>query len=174
MIRPAVIDDADVIADIIISCREDWRSWAGEALEKHDHKELAAFWVDRIANPENSTLCYDKGEVLVVSSAGPERDSYEPSSQSSQSAHLSTFFARPTMHGSGVSAQIHDALLTELKTRKCTTVRLWVPAGAARARSFYARKKWAETGKTTMYAGLERLEMRRDVQLGQSSDQADQ
>jgi periplasmic divalent cation tolerance protein len=99
----------------------------------------------------------------VIRAAGPEHSSFEPSDTADTSAHLSTLFARPETHGSGVSQGLHDSLLTELAARGFTTVRLWVPAGADQACRFYIRNKWEETGRFTTFAGLERVEMRRPV-----------
>lgn len=67
------------------------------------------------------------------------------------------------MHGTGAAQELHDVLLALLRERHYTTVRLWVPDGALRARRFYIRNDWTETGTTTCFVGLARVEMRRSV-----------
>jgi ribosomal protein S18 acetylase RimI-like enzyme len=101
--------------------------------------------------------------VIAVAAAGPEAASFEPSRTSTDSAHLSALFALPESHGSRAAQKLHDHLLVALEHAGYRTVRLWVPERAAQARRFYEKNGWKPTGKTTTFAGISRLEMRRHV-----------
>ena len=151
---------------MIAEAQAAWRTWSGDSFEPYDLFDLTETWRQRLLDGLTVALCaVENGRIVAVAAAGPERGSFEPSDPSDTSAHLSTLFARPAAHGSGVAQRLHDALIAQLVVRGFTIVRLWVPAGARRARRFYVRNEWEATGKVTTFAGLERLEMRRPVQL---------
>jgi nicotinamidase-related amidase/GNAT superfamily N-acetyltransferase len=165
VIRTATRDDAEAFATVITAAQATWVSWAGAAFQPYDAGHLAEQWSSRLVDP--ATLAFvagdEQGQVVAVAAAGPEAASFEPSDTSAGSAHLSTLFALPESHGSGVAQELHDRLLAALRHAGYRTVRLWVPEGAAQARRFYERNGWTLTGKTTVFAGLARVEMRRDV-----------
>jgi hypothetical protein len=164
VIRLATRSDAVSFAEVIVAAQSTWLSWAGDAFQPYDTADLVRTWEARLSRDSTVALCDEQdGTLVAVASAGLESDSFEPSHVSDTAAHLSTLFARPEVHGSRVGQCLHDALLVELASRKFSTVRLWVPTGAARARRFYLRNGWLETGAVTNFAGLERIEMRRQV-----------
>jgi GNAT superfamily N-acetyltransferase len=83
-------------------------------------------------------------------------------------AHIWHLFVRPAWWGKGVATRLHGAALDEARRRGAGAIRLWTPAGNARARAFYAREGWRETG-AEHYAqelDLALLEYRRPVILG--------
>lgn len=165
MIRAATRDDAEAFATVIAAAQATWSTWAGEAFQPYDAGQLAEQWSSRLADPATLAFvaCDEAGRVVAVAAAGPEAGSFEPSDTSTASAHLSTLFALPEHHGGGVAQALHDHLLAVLRYAGYHTVRLWVPEGATQARRFYERNGWASTGKITAFAGLARVEMRRDV-----------
>lgn len=163
MIRAATKGDAEAFAVVITSAQATWLSFAGEAFQPYEARQLAEQWSHRLEDPTTlAFVAYDEGgQVVAVAAAGPEATSFEPSSASTDSAHLSTLFALPESHGTGVAQELHDHVLAALRCAGYRTVRLWVPAEAAQARRFYERNSWALTGKTALFAGLTRVEMRR-------------
>lgn len=165
MIRTASTADAEAFAVVITAAQATWVSWAGEAFQPYDARQLAEQWSSRLIDSATTAFvaCAEKGQVVAVAAAGPEAASFEPSDTSADSAHLSTLFALPETHGSGVARGLHDHLLASLRHTGYRTVRLWVPEGAAQARRFYERNGWTLTGKTTVFAALTRVEMRRDT-----------
>jgi ribosomal protein S18 acetylase RimI-like enzyme len=173
VIRTATRDDAEAFATVITAAQATWVSWAGAAFQPYQAGHLAEHWSSRLTDPATLAFvaCTEQGQVVAVAAAGPEAASFEPSDTSADSAHLSTLFALPESHGSGVAQELHDHLLVALGHAGYRTVRLWVPEGAAQARRFYERNGWTLTGKTTVFAGLARVEMRRSVGLvGQPGD----
>jgi GNAT superfamily N-acetyltransferase len=162
VIRTAISADAYAFAEVITAAQSTWIEWAGEALTPYDVAELTVTWRARLEDPTTiAHISVTGGRITAVAAAGPEAASFQPSRLESTSAHLSTLFALPETHGDGSTQALHDAVLAELAARGYQTVRLWVPAGAQRARRFYERNGWAATGATTLFAGLERVEMRR-------------
>ncbi len=61
-------------------------------------------------------------------------------------AHLWMLFVRPPWWGSGLAGRLHGLALEEAVRRGYTTIRLYTPAGQARARAFYEREGWELAG----------------------------
>jgi GNAT superfamily N-acetyltransferase len=79
-------------------------------------------------------------------------------------AHLGHLFVRPRHWGSGVAAQLLARATTAAAGRGFRTMRLFVPAGQARARRFYAREGFAAVGEPVDFGlGLPVLEYRRSL-----------
>lgn len=165
VIRPASKDDAKAFANVVAAAQETWVSWAGVEFQPYDAEQLSEQWSQRLDDlTTTSFVCTDaNGLVIAVAAAGPEARSFEPSSTRPDSAHLSTLFALPDYHGSGAAQELHDHLLSSLAAESYGTVRLWVPREASRARRFYTRNGWVETGTETNFAGLLRTELRRSI-----------
>ena len=165
MIRLANKDDTEAIAYVVATAQKTWVTWAGDELQLYDVAHLSEQWAQRLDDLTTISVVYTdaRGHVVAVAAAGPEALSFKPSSTSPDSAHLSTLFVLPDSHGSGVAQNLHDHLLSALSAERYCTVRLWVPRDANRARRFYARNRWDETGIQTHFAGLPRTELRRRI-----------
>lgn len=165
MIRLANKDDTEAIAYVIATAQKTWATWAGDELQLYDVAQLSEQWSQRIDDLTTISFVYTDahGHVVAVAAAGPEALSFKPSSTRPASAHLSTLFVLPDSHGSGAAQKLHDHLLSALTEERYCTVRLWVPQDASRARRFYARNRWDETGIQTHFAGLLRTELRRSI-----------
>src|SRR3954462_3241304 len=57
-------------------------------------------------------------------------------------AHLSGLFVAEPWWGSGLARTLHEAALAEAAARDFAAMRLFTPAGQARARRFYERVGW--------------------------------
>jgi GNAT superfamily N-acetyltransferase len=81
-----------------------------------------------------------------------------------QLAHLSGLFVEPQWWGGGLATELHQAGLEEAATRGYTAMRLFTPAGQARARRFYEREGWRQTGgELDLAGGLISVEYRRGL-----------
>jgi GNAT superfamily N-acetyltransferase len=121
---------------------------------------------DRLADP--STWC-------LVAMAGPSiagHASFLPAVSAAgetvadpQLAHLWHLFVRPSYQGSGLATLLHQRALAEARERGFRHMRLFTPAGHARARRFYEREGWSATGLTMVgrELGLPIAEYRRPV-----------
>jgi GNAT superfamily N-acetyltransferase len=57
-------------------------------------------------------------------------------------AHFRQLFVRPAHWGTGLAARLHAAAIEEAIARGYAAMRLFTPAGQARARRFYEREGW--------------------------------
>lgn len=80
-------------------------------------------------------------------------------------AHLWMLFIRPPWWGTGLASRLHALGLDEAARRGYDTIRLYTPAGQARARAFYAREGWALASGTfeEPLLGLALVEYRREL-----------
>jgi GNAT superfamily N-acetyltransferase len=81
------------------------------------------------------------GHVLLAPTSGEEPRPAPPGV-----TNLAQMFVRRSWHGAGVAAALIGAAVAEADRRGFTTMRLWTPKGAARARRFYEREGWSATG----------------------------
>lgn len=81
-------------------------------------------------------------------------------------AHLGHLFVKPRYWGSGVAARLMAHAMTAASKGGFTAMRLFVPVGQARARSFYARERFvAVSDPFDPGHGLPVLEYRRSFDL---------
>jgi GNAT superfamily N-acetyltransferase len=82
-------------------------------------------------------------------------------------AHIWHLFVKPAWWGTGVAKRLHDAAVDEARRWESEAMRLWTPQGNARARGFYVREGWRETGAEHYSEELDLtlLEYRRPVML---------
>jgi GNAT superfamily N-acetyltransferase len=62
-------------------------------------------------------------------------------------AHLFHLFVREPWWGTGVADELHRRALEEAARRGFPAIRLYTPAGQARARAFYERRGWRVQGE---------------------------
>jgi GNAT superfamily N-acetyltransferase len=65
-------------------------------------------------------------------------------------AHLWQLFVREDLWGSGLGDRLHRVAVEAMRGRGFTRARLNTPAGQARARAFYDRRGWVETGASDL------------------------
>ena len=80
-------------------------------------------------------------------------------------AHLWMLFVRPPWWGTGLAGRLHALGLEEALRQGYRTIRLYTPAGQARARAFYAREGWRLAGRPfeEPLLGLQLVEYRREL-----------
>ncbi len=80
-------------------------------------------------------------------------------------AHLWMLFVRPSWWGTGLATRLHALALAEAERQGYRTIRLYTPAGQARARAFYVREGWALAGRPfdEPLLGLQLVEYRREL-----------
>ena len=78
-------------------------------------------------------------------------------------AHVWAVFVAESHWGQGVASRLLAVLTDHIRTAGFAEARLYVAAGQARARAFYAREGWREVSEPFLVEklGLELLEMRR-------------
>jgi GNAT superfamily N-acetyltransferase len=164
-IRLAGPDDAGALASTTRLGFDSYREWAPEGWRPPPRSlELRAI---RERLKQNTTWCAmaldESGEQAghVGITHATERD--RPHVRIPGRAHLWMLFLRPRWWGSGLAERLHRLALEEAGRRGYTTIRLYTPAGQARARSFYEREGWVVAGPpfAEPLLGLDLVEYRR-------------
>ncbi|WP_350281480.1 GNAT family N-acetyltransferase [Kribbella sp. HUAS MG21] len=95
-------------------------------------------------HPERQPERRGRGVERVVGyvSVGPERDPGAPP----DTGELYALFVHPDHWGVGVGRALADAACADLRAAGCTTVNLWVLEANTRARRFYAKYSFEDTG----------------------------
>ncbi|MBM7772451.1 RimJ/RimL family protein N-acetyltransferase [Actinokineospora baliensis] len=141
LVRDAGAADAAAIGEVHA---EAWRVSHRDLFES---RWLAAFverrrgaWRDRLAaqRPDDVVLVAQRGDRVVAFAW------YHGHPDNRHDAELCALYAHPTAWGTGVAqALVDDVLLGATAYRR---IRLWTLFGATRARRFYTRAGFAETG----------------------------
>ncbi|PPK69027.1 GNAT family N-acetyltransferase [Actinokineospora auranticolor] len=141
LIREAGADDAAGVGDVHA---EAWRVAYRDLFESRWHAVFVArrraMWATRMAElgPDGVVLVAERGD-RVVAFAWYGRHPDNP-----HDAQLHAIYAHPDAWGSGVAQTLLDEVWAG--TADFRRVRLWTLAGATRARRFYTRAGFAESG----------------------------
>ena len=163
--RPGGPADAPALARVLAESFETYREWAGDD------------WAPRTKNEEAllaERLGWDDAWCLVAEAAGRPvayvailhaRTFEEPRTPIPGLAHLWHLFVLRDWWGSGVAGHLLREAVSEARRRGYEWARLWTPRDHARARAFYRREGWRDTGEE-QYApdlDLDIVEMRRPL-----------
>jgi GNAT superfamily N-acetyltransferase len=166
-IRIAVPDDATALAATTRLGFESYRAWAPDgwdppprSLEIRSIRErlrAATTWCAMALEPSGEHA----GHVGITHAAQRDR----PHVRIAGRAHLWMLFVRPPWWGTGLAGRLHRLALEEAARQGYETIRLYTPAGAARARAFYAREGWEPAGREfgEPLLGLDLVEYRRPL-----------
>jgi GNAT superfamily N-acetyltransferase len=86
----------------------------------------------------------DDGRPVGHGAARPELDA--DGARRTDLARLTHLFVRRDFWGSGVADLLHDRILADMVERGFQSACLWTPSGQQRARAFYTRNAWRESG----------------------------
>jgi GNAT superfamily N-acetyltransferase len=162
--READADDARAIAAAAVEAFQDYRSFAPEGWEP----PLLEPEVERLrpllaGDDLWCVLAERDGRLAAHSAFQAARSSIAPS-EDGQLAHLRALFVDRAWWGCGLARTLHSMALEEAARREFTAIRLFTPAGQARARRFYEREGWVATGEPFVYPlGLPLVEYRRGL-----------
>jgi GNAT superfamily N-acetyltransferase len=166
-IRVAVPDDARALAGTTRLGFDSYRSWAPAGWEPPPHALEVRSIRERLR--QNTTWCAmaveidgsQAGHVGITHAA----DRHRPHVRVPGLAHLWMLFVTPQWWGTGLAARLHRLALEEAARQEYTTIRLYTPFGAARARAFYEREGWdlVPGAFTEPLLGLDLVEYRRPL-----------
>jgi GNAT superfamily N-acetyltransferase len=163
-IRPVTLEDAPVLAETVREGFEGYRAFAprgwsppGADLERariHERLGLEDAW-GVLAHAADRPA----GHVAILAA----REHTDERAPIPGLAHLWMLFVREPWWGSGLAAHLLSLAVAEATARGYETMRLFTPAGQARARAFYEREGFATDGIATLepMIGLELVEYRR-------------
>lgn len=109
-------------------------------------------WMDRMAAPEfvkTTILVAVRGDqVSAFAYFGPHGLLGDPTMEIEGDGEIYGFYAHPSVWGTGIAGTLLDGAWDTLMEGGYPNVRLWTLAGANRARRFYRRHGFRETGAT--------------------------
>jgi GNAT superfamily N-acetyltransferase len=146
--REAGVADADAIARVVADAFAGYRSFAPAGWEPPTAEDEIGHGVaPLLVDPDAWCVVAERdGGVVAHSAFQPARTSVEPIDQEGL-AHLRALFVDRQWWGCGLAAKLHSMALEEAARRGFTAIRLFTPAGQARARRFYEREGWQPTGE---------------------------
>jgi GNAT superfamily N-acetyltransferase len=166
-IRIAEPDDAVELAGTTRLGFESYRSWAPAGWEPpprsleirsiRERLKAASTWCAMAVEPSGEQA----GHVGITHATERER----PHARMEGRAHLWMLFVRPPWWGSGLAVRLLGLGLEEAARQGYTSIRLYTPSGAARARAFYQREGWTLHGGAFAepILGLDLVEYRRPL-----------
>ena len=165
-----VRDDIDELAAMVADVCVGYRLFASPGWEPPAVDEQVRVLQRWIEDPDfwGERACVEgalAGHATVIPAV---RHSFRPVSDTSL-AHLGHLFVKPEHWGSGVAPELLAHATGAALAGGFSSMRLFVPAGQARARRFYEREGFVEGGEAFEGGlGLPALEYRRPLSLGRA------
>ena len=163
--RPATAADAGRLADVLVEGFESFRAFAPPEWRGADRDEVVEVLAGRLGRPRIWGLVAEDGEqVAGYVTLLPAAESRTPVDDPAL-AQFWMLFVRAPWWGTGLARRLHGAACEAATALGFTAMRLYTPAGQARARRFYEREGW--TAATEPYFdstfGLTIVEYRRPL-----------
>jgi GNAT superfamily N-acetyltransferase len=167
--RPATPDDAPAICATVAEGFAGYLEWAPAGWQP---PEMTPTVLGRVRSrlSRDDVWCLialEHGEVIGHVSLAPTSGE-EPEPAPPGVTNLAQMFVRRRRQGTGVAAVLMGEAVAEAARRGFTSMCLWTPRGAARARRFYEREGWTATGAVhdRSPSGLLTMEYARPVPAG--------
>jgi GNAT superfamily N-acetyltransferase len=143
--RPGDPGDAATLAAVLVEGFETYRAFAPPGFAVPVVEEVAAMMEPRLAEPTVWSLVAEDsagvaGYVALLPAADGRRPVPDP-----RLMHFWQLFVRAPWWGTGLAPRLHAAACEAAASRGFTAMRLFTPAGQARARRFYEREGWRLT-----------------------------
>jgi GNAT superfamily N-acetyltransferase len=145
--REAEPADGAVIARVVADAFAGYRSFAPEGWEPPTAEDEMEHGVPPLLGDADAwcVVAEREGRVVAHSAFQPARTSIEPVDEGNL-AHLKALFVDSEWWGCGLAGTLHSMAVEEAARRGFTAIRLFTPAGQARARRFYEREGWERRG----------------------------
>lgn len=164
VVRAGTRSDLGGMADNLMEGFASYRSWTLGEWELPDRADMLLGMMQRFT--KDGSWCFVGFHANVPAghvTARPElADDGAPLDGVCRITHL---FVHRVHWGTGLAVTLHDTMLDSMRERGYASAVLWTPVGAARARAFYARHGWLQTGALEPESdlGLELLEYRLEI-----------
>ncbi|MBM0235983.1 GNAT family N-acetyltransferase [Micromonospora sp. ATA32] len=144
-VRRAVAADADAAGGVFLAC---WhRSYADllppQVQDRYDEASAVALWRRVLTAAPDGVLVADQAGHGV---RGVVRFGADPND--ARHGHVFSLYVHPDAQGLGLGRTLLDAAAGKLRAAGYATATLWVFAGNAAARAFYAAQGWTPDGGT--------------------------
>ena len=163
-LRRVTVDDAEDLTATVSACFESFRSWAGPGWSPPETGFELWRYREGLLRPSLWGLVgVDEGEIAGHVTFLQARERSEAQPEIPGQAHLWQLFVRPPWWGSGLATRLNRLAVEEAACQGYGSMRLFTPAGNARARAFYEREGWGTDGVAVYEAmlGLEIVQYRR-------------
>jgi GNAT superfamily N-acetyltransferase len=164
IIREATVADAETLARTVHEGFSGYVEFAPRGWEPPPVLPELARMRERLAQPDAwCMLAESGGEAAGHVALLAARTREEPPAPIPGLAHLWMLFVRRAWWGSGLAPRLLALAVEEARARGFTAMRLYTPAGQARARAFYEREGWSSDGRAEFepMLGLDLVEYRR-------------
>jgi ribosomal protein S18 acetylase RimI-like enzyme len=140
--RNATPADAEQLSDIMAEAFESYRSFAPAGWEPPPRENHVAMFRARLGADDTwCVLAESDGAVAGHVAFMPAAHAVHPIDDPTL-CHLFQLFVRPPYQGSGLATELNSRAVDAAGERGYTIMRLFTPAGQARARRFYEREGW--------------------------------
>jgi GNAT superfamily N-acetyltransferase len=142
--RRGRIDDAEAIARIHV---EAYEKSLGEVVSREVLDRAASgrhpMWVALLSQPPmgQAVFVHEDDKVIGFISAGPSRE------RDPAAGEVYALFVYSSRWGSGIGDALLKCGLDHLRSLELTDARLWVLDKNDRARTFYEKRGWVDTGQ---------------------------
>jgi GNAT superfamily N-acetyltransferase len=144
--RAATRRDAGRLAAVMVEGFETYRAFAPDS-PAPAAEEIVEILEARLETPTVWCELAERGQdVAGYVSLLPASDSRRPVADPGL-AHFWMLFVRASWWGTGLAHRLHGAACAAAAARGYTAMRLFTPAGQARARRFYEREGWTPAGE---------------------------
>lgn len=145
VVREGTRSDLSGMADNLMEGFASYRTWASADWELPARTEMLLGMMQRFTH--DGSWCFVGFATNVPAghvTARPELDEDEaPLAGACRITHL---FVRREHWATGLADTLHEMMIASMLERGYRRAVLWTPVGAGRARAFYARHGWQETG----------------------------
>jgi predicted N-acetyltransferase YhbS len=165
-LRRGEVADADAIDRVMTEAFQGYRAFAPPDWRPPPPGTERARVDDLLARPDVWCLVADVGHDRHAGHVSfmPATLARRPSTDT-HLAHLWQLFVRPPHWGSGLADALHGEAIREATRRGFSVMRLFTPAGQARARRFYERAGWVAAAPVEdAELGLALVEYRRSLE----------
>jgi GNAT superfamily N-acetyltransferase len=144
--RPATTRDAGRLAAVLVEGFETFSAFAPAEYVRPAIEDVADSLAARLETPAVWCELAEQGShVAGYVSLLPAADALRPVADP-RLAQFWMLFVRAPWWGTGLAHRLHGAACAAATTRGYTAMRLFTPAGQARARRFYEREGWTLAG----------------------------
>jgi GNAT superfamily N-acetyltransferase len=161
-VRNATQADARAIATVnVASWRAAYRGlMPDDVLSGLSVPDRERFWSDALSaqEPRRSVVVATAAHAVIgFAAAGPPLN---PGDRADPTlGDLYALYLDPDSWGRGIGTQLHATVLDRLRACGFTSAGLWVLDGNQRARRFYHRHGWTDTGRTQVDRGPDDIEL---------------